>query len=69
MPELGSQRVFSGFLSLPDNLANIDADERRWRIGHVAELVEGRLRCPGVSSVSKSQKECWMMSPLWLRAQ
>src|SRR5712671_5172836 len=41
--------VFSAaFLSLPDNLANIDADERRWRIGHVAEHVEGRLRCPGV---------------------
>src|SRR5580704_11060721 len=38
----------AAFLSLPDNLANIDADERRWCIGHVAELVEGRLRCPGV---------------------
>src|SRR5207249_1106476 len=35
-------------LGVPDNLANIDADECRWRIGHVAELVEGRLRCPGV---------------------
>src|SRR6185295_6591296 len=35
-------------LGVPDNLANIDTDERRWRIGHVAELVEGRLRCPGV---------------------
>src|SRR4029077_13856834 len=38
----------AAFLSLPDDLANIDADERRGRIGHVAELVEGRLRCPGV---------------------
>src|SRR5712664_2008217 len=33
---------------MPDNLTDIDADERRWRIGHVAELVEGCLRCPGV---------------------
>ena len=36
------------FLSLPDNFADIDADECRWRIGHIAELAEGRLRCPGV---------------------
>ena len=35
-------------LGVPDNLANIDTDERRWRIGHVAERVEGRLRGPGV---------------------
>src|SRR5260221_6975112 len=35
-------------LCVPDDLANVDADERRWRIGHVAELLEGRLRCPRV---------------------
>jgi hypothetical protein len=35
-------------LGVPDNLTNIDADERRWRIGHVAELAEGPLRCSSV---------------------
>src|SRR5215469_15728932 len=35
-------------LCLPDNFADIDADERGWRIGHVAELAKGRLRRPGV---------------------
>src|ERR1700722_15466695 len=40
--------VSAAVLGVPDNLANIDADERRRRAGHVAELVEGRLRGPGV---------------------
>src|SRR5260370_35356347 len=35
-------------LCVPDDLANVDADERRWRNGHVAELLEGRLCCPRV---------------------
>src|SRR6266851_2733464 len=35
-------------LCVPDDLANVDADERSWRIGHVAKLLEGRLRCPRV---------------------
>src|SRR6476620_5834263 len=48
MPALAASAFSAAFLSLPDNLANIDADECRWRIGHVAELAEGRLRCPGV---------------------
>jgi hypothetical protein len=33
---------------MPDNLTYIDADERRRRLGHAAELVEGRLRRPGI---------------------
>jgi hypothetical protein len=32
---------------VPDDLADIDADERRWRIGQVAEPAEGRFRRPG----------------------
>src|SRR5262249_42024830 len=35
-------------LGVPDDLADIDADERGWRIGPAAELVEGRLRGPGL---------------------
>jgi hypothetical protein len=31
-------------VGVPGNLTNFDADEGRWRIGHVAELVEGRFR-------------------------
>ena len=41
-------RVAGEVLRTSDNLANIDADERGWRIGHVAELVEGRRCGPGV---------------------
>src|SRR5512132_1614517 len=33
---------------MPDNLTYIDADERRRRLGHAAELPEGRLRRPGI---------------------
>jgi hypothetical protein len=37
-----------GRLRLSDDLTNIHTDERRWRVGHVAELVEGRLSCSSV---------------------
>src|SRR6478735_3534345 len=37
-----------GGSGLPDDLADIEADERGRSVGHVAQHVEGRLGCAGV---------------------
>src|SRR5207248_2425768 len=42
------QRAPTAVLGVPDHLTDINADERRRRLRHATELVEGRLRGPGV---------------------
>ena len=45
LPLSARARRISG---LPDDLADIEADERGRSVGHVAQHVEGRLGCAGV---------------------
>jgi hypothetical protein len=61
--------VLATLLGVPDDFADVHAEESRWCVRHVAELVEGRLGLPGVLLCMEIQKECWTMSPSTFRAQ